>query len=104
MSGWLDAGPVDPAHPGEVRTVPGAPVPLAVAHVDGRWYAFDDACPHHDCPLADGYLDGSTIECECHGSVFDVATGAVLRGPAVAPIGVHAVEEQHGRVRVRPGC
>ena len=30
----------------------------------------------------EGELDGTTLECICHGSRFDVSTGDVLRGPA----------------------
>jgi len=97
---WVDAGAADPQRAGEVRAVAGAPSPLAVAHVDDRWYAFDDACPHHDCPLADGYLDGTTIECDCHGSMFDLTTGAVLRGPATTAIAVYPVSVREGRLVV----
>lgn len=102
MSDWLDAGPAEPASGGEVRSVTSGTVPLAVANVAGHWYAFDDACPHHDCPLADGYLEGTTIECDCHGSIFDLATGSVLRGPATASINVYATTERDGRLFVDP--
>ena len=36
------------------------------------------------CPLSGGLLVGTTIMCQCHGSKFDVTTGAVVSGPAVA--------------------
>jgi len=101
MNGWIDAGPAEPVEPGEVRTLSDDGRPLAVAHTEGRWYAFDDACPHHDCPLADGYLSEATIECDCHGSVFDLTNGEVRRGPATTSIGVHLVDTLNGRLRVR---
>ena len=48
-----------------------------MARVDGRLYAFDDICSHRRCNLAlGGEIDGTTIACECHGSVFDMETGA----------------------------
>jgi 3-phenylpropionate/trans-cinnamate dioxygenase ferredoxin component len=57
-----------------------------VANTGGRLYAFDDICTHAGCSLAMGELDGTTVTCACHGSQFDVTTGAVLRGPASRPV------------------
>jgi len=31
-------------------------------------------------------LDGTIVTCPCHGSQFDVTTGAVVHGPAQRPI------------------
>ena len=101
MTTWIDAGPAEPTEPDEVRTLTHDDRLLAVANADGSWYAFDDVCPHHDCPLADGYLAGTTIECDCHGSIFDLATGQVRRGPATSPMAVHEVDSQDGRLRIR---
>ena len=56
-----------------------------VANVDGNLFALDDACTHARCSLANGTLAGTTVTCSCHGSQFDVTTGAVLRGPAQRP-------------------
>jgi catalase len=55
---------------------------VAVANVGGTFHAFPDACTHRGCSLAEGTLEGNTVTCPCHGSQFDVSTGAVLRGPA----------------------
>ena len=57
-----------------------------VASAGGRLYAFDDTCTHAGCSLAKGNLDGTTVTCPCHGSQFDVTSGAVLRGPARRPV------------------
>jgi nitrite reductase/ring-hydroxylating ferredoxin subunit len=59
---------------------------VAVANVEGRFYAFEDTCPHTGCSLARGTLTGTTVTCGCHGSQFDVTSGAVLRGPARRPV------------------
>ena len=56
--------------------------PVNVANVDGQLYAIDDTCTHSGCSLATGMLTGTTVTCACHGSQFDVTSGAVLRGPA----------------------
>ena len=63
---------------------------IAVANVDGTFYAFDDTCTHEQCSLAEGeLLSGTTVTCFCHGSEFDVRTGQVLAPPAVEPVKVY---------------
>ncbi|MFL5736527.1 MAG: Rieske (2Fe-2S) protein [Actinomycetota bacterium] len=99
---WLDVGPSEPSEDGEIYRLRTGDADVAAARVDGAWLAFDNACTHHGCPLDDGVVDGATIECECHGSIFDLRTGAVLRGPATEPIRLHAAEIRHGRVFVDP--
>ena len=54
--------------------------------VDGHLYAFDDTCTHMGCSLATGKLVGTTVTCPCHGSQFNLTTGAVVRGPAKRPV------------------
>ena len=41
---------------------------LTLANVGGTLYAIDDTCTHRGCWLGDGKLDGSTVQCACHGS------------------------------------
>jgi 3-phenylpropionate/trans-cinnamate dioxygenase ferredoxin component len=76
---------------------------ISVARVGDRLYAFDDLCTCADeaCPLSGGLLTGTTIMCQCHGSRFDIATGAVLKGPATEALSVYEVQEVDGSVRVR---
>lgn len=64
-------------------------VRIAVANVDGVYYAFDDACTHEQCSLAEGELAGTTVTCMCHGAEFDVRSGAVLAPPAIQPVTVY---------------
>jgi nitrite reductase/ring-hydroxylating ferredoxin subunit len=71
---------------GQMRVFDVAGTKVSVTSVDGHLYAFDDTCPHAGCSLAKGKLEGTTVTCACHGSQFDVTSGAVLRGPAVRPV------------------
>jgi 3-phenylpropionate/trans-cinnamate dioxygenase ferredoxin component len=63
-----------------------------VASAGGNLYAFDDTCTHTGCSLARGKLEGTTVTCACHGSQFDVTSGAVLRGPAKRPVRSRSVK------------
>ena len=65
---------------------------VAVASADGHFYAFEDTCTHTGCSLARGTLAGTTVTCGCHGSQFDVTSGAVVRGPARLPLRSWAVQ------------
>jgi nitrite reductase/ring-hydroxylating ferredoxin subunit len=75
-------------------------VRIAVAGVNGTLYAFDNTCTHLHCSLAEGELDGTVVTCPCHGSQFDVTTGAVLRGPAREPVRSYPVERQDDRLQI----
>jgi 3-phenylpropionate/trans-cinnamate dioxygenase ferredoxin subunit len=76
---------------------------IAVARVDGRLYAFDDlcTCAEQSCPLSGGLLTGTTLMCQCHGSRFDVASGAVINGPATEALKVYEVREGENGIEVR---
>ena len=78
-------------------------VRISFARAAGQLYAFDDlcTCPGDPCPLSGGLLTGTMIMCQCHGSEFDVTTGAVVSGPAARPLNVHEVQVADGAVRVR---
>ena len=47
---------------------------------EGEFKAFTAVCTHKGCTVAD--VSGGTINCGCHGSKFDIATGEVKNGPA----------------------
>lgn len=51
----------------------------------GTFDAFSAVCTHQGCTV--GYVQSSdTFDCPCHGSIFNARTGAVLQGPAPAPL------------------
>jgi 3-phenylpropionate/trans-cinnamate dioxygenase ferredoxin subunit len=96
---WVDVG--DATAPDE--SVVAADVDgilLALAKSDGAWYAVETWCTHAECPLSDGWVEGASIRCPCHGSLFDLATGAVLEGPAEEPVRAFPTRVAAGRVEI----
>ena len=74
---------------------------IAVANVGGTYYAFDDACTHEQCSLAEeGELTGTTLTCMCHGSEFDVRTGNVLAPPATLPVKVYRTRVESDALQI----
>jgi nitrite reductase/ring-hydroxylating ferredoxin subunit len=69
--------------------------PLRLVETDGKkilvakqgtaFFAIGDTCTHMGCSLSVGTLEGETVRCRCHGSVFSLRTGEVIHGPAKKP-------------------
>jgi Rieske Fe-S protein len=64
----------------------------------GEFKAFSSICTHMGCPVA-SVADG-TINCNCHGSRYDIATGAVKRGPATKPLPAKTVTVKGDQITV----
>ncbi len=63
--------------------------------VAGRAVAFSATCTHRGCTVA---AKGAQLVCPCHGSVYEAATGTVVKGPAPRPLPPVTVRVQDGAV------
>jgi nitrite reductase/ring-hydroxylating ferredoxin subunit len=86
--------------------------------VDGPWgavlvyahaetvFAIANVCTHQGAPLHRGPIDlrsGRPLAtCPAHGSMFDLATGAVRRGPAMHPVAAYETRVVGDDVQIRP--
>ncbi|MFJ3033621.1 non-heme iron oxygenase ferredoxin subunit [Curtobacterium pusillum] len=66
----------------------------------GTVHAIGDTCTHGDISLAEGFVEGDTLECWAHGSRFSLATGKPQNFPAYEPVPVFRVEVRDGEVYV----
>ncbi|MDQ6929283.1 MAG: Rieske 2Fe-2S domain-containing protein [Candidatus Eremiobacteraeota bacterium] len=57
---------------------------VAIFHVDGNFYALEDACPHQGGPLSEGFLEGTMVTCPWHAWCFDVRSGKMSLGDFAA--------------------
>jgi len=82
--------------PGESRVVDVRGTPVAVFHVDGRYYAIDDRCPHAGASLADGCVEGGVVTCAWHAWRFRLADGAWADNPRVKTRAYRVVVDDGG--------
>jgi nitrite reductase/ring-hydroxylating ferredoxin subunit len=94
----IRVGEAEGVSPGEMRVYDVAGTRVNVANAGGHLFAFDDTCTHMGCSLANGELAGTVVTCACHGSQFDVTSGAVLRGPARRPVRAIALTVENGQI------
>jgi 3-phenylpropionate/trans-cinnamate dioxygenase ferredoxin subunit len=75
---------------------------ISVFNVDGEFLAVDDTCTHQDASLAEGWLEGDTVECPLHATCFSLRSGRPLGPPAKLPVAVHPVVVADGVIYVVP--
>src|SRR4051794_40617736 len=76
---YHDALPTDWIQPGETTIVQVDGFPVAVANVDGTYFAFQNLCPHQGTTLGGRPLqERCIIECPQHSSRYDVTTGSCV--------------------------
>ena len=68
----------------------------------GDVFAIGDTCTHGDISLSEGFVEGQTLECWAHGSMFSLTTGKPLSLPAYDPVPVYNVELIDGFIFVDP--
>jgi 3-phenylpropionate/trans-cinnamate dioxygenase ferredoxin subunit len=78
---------------------------LLVLKAAGGVYAIGNQCTHQGASLDRGVvrIAGSvrTVTCPAHGSMFDLASGRVMRPPATKPVPAFDTKIENDRVWVR---
>lgn len=100
---WVDLAsesdvPADGAIAHEVNGVP-----ILLARDGGQVVALADRCTHRGGPLHEGTVADGCVTCPWHESVFQLADGTVVSGPASRPQPVLDARVVDGRVQVRRG-
>jgi 3-phenylpropionate/trans-cinnamate dioxygenase ferredoxin subunit len=100
MTTWQAVAQADDIPPERVAVFSIGDHEVAVANVNGEFYAIDDLCTHDGGSLDQGELDGTEIECPRHGARFDVRSGAATQLPAFEPVETHAVRREGDTIQV----
>lgn len=84
---------------GELKKVMVGGDPVALFKIDGKIYATTNICTHEQCELDENHLmHDDVVECTCHGSQFNVKTGAVVLPPAAEPLKTYKVTLENDEV------
>lgn len=72
---------------GGLKKVMAGKEPIALFKVGGQIYATSNICTHLQCELDENHsIHGEEVECTCHGSRFNIKTGANTLPPAAEPL------------------
>jgi 3-phenylpropionate/trans-cinnamate dioxygenase ferredoxin subunit len=102
VADFVTVGSAEDVPDGEMRMFQVGGEDVAVANVEGEYFAFGDVCTHRQCSLSEGDIEDTSVICACHGSTFDMKTGEVLAPPATEPIVVFEVRVEGGELQVAP--
>ena len=72
---------------------------IVIRQSNGSLIAHSAVCTHAGCTVS---YQGGQIVCPCHASVDDAQTGAVITGPATAPLAPRKVIQRAGEIYALP--
>ena len=78
---WVGVAKTSDVGDGQMIEVDLEGKPIAIANVEGKFYAIAGECPHQGGPLAEGELEETLLTCPWHNFRFDVTTGRTLDPP-----------------------
>jgi nitrite reductase/ring-hydroxylating ferredoxin subunit/uncharacterized membrane protein len=100
-SKWNDVAAVRGLIDGKPRRVEVDGTPVLLLRQGDRIRAIGATCPHLGGPLDEGAIEGNTVTCPWHGSVFNLEDGALIHGPAMTPVAAYEVRVKDGRIAIR---
>ncbi len=88
--------------PGEMKLVDLDGEKIAIANVDGEYFAFNNTCPHKGGPLTEGKLEGDIVTCPWHSTPFNVRTGEAQEGGVTDdPVSTYEVHLEGDDIQIR---
>jgi nitrite reductase/ring-hydroxylating ferredoxin subunit/uncharacterized membrane protein len=100
-SDWTELAGLDDLHDGTPKRVEAEGTPVLLLRQGDRIRAIGATCTHLGGPLDEGPIEGDTVTCPWHGSVFCLDDGALIHGPAMTPVVAYEVRVEDGRVAIR---
>lgn len=97
----INVGKINDIKEGSLKKVMIGSDPVALYKVDGGIYATTNICTHEQCELDENHtIQGEEVECTCHGSRFNIKTGANTLPPAAEPLKTYHVSIEGDEVFV----
>jgi nitrite reductase/ring-hydroxylating ferredoxin subunit/uncharacterized membrane protein len=101
LDDWTDALAVEDLHDGKPTNVRVGTTDVLVFRDGAAIHALANRCTHRGGPLDEGEIVDGAVRCPWHQSVFDLATGEIVHGPASAPQPSYQVQARDGRIELR---
>ncbi|MFN8660456.1 MAG: Rieske 2Fe-2S domain-containing protein [Thermomicrobiales bacterium] len=98
---WTTVAALADLQEGQPHRVEADGAPVMLLRQGDQIRAIGATCPHLSGPLDEGAIDGDTVTCPWHGSVFCLTDGALVHGPAMMPVAAYEVRVENGQVAIR---
>ncbi len=101
MEGYVKSVSASNVPEGSMMTVEVEGEQVLLARVDGKYYGMGGLCTHEQWDLSEGVLEGTTVTCAGHGSMWDLKTG---KGEFDEPLDsepLYDVKEEDGFIYVK---
>jgi nitrite reductase/ring-hydroxylating ferredoxin subunit len=99
---WLEVSLSQGLAEGAALSLRAGGMNLLLIRRQGRIYALENRCPHMDCPLARGRLEGFILTCPCHDWRFDIRSGEMPEAKELK-VKTCPAKEEGGKVLVSFG-
>ncbi|MCC6474543.1 MAG: non-heme iron oxygenase ferredoxin subunit [Burkholderiales bacterium] len=97
---FLPALSVSDVRPGQPKRATIGDLELTIYNLGGTFYATEGYCTHGRAHLAEGYIDGTLIECRMHGGTFDICSGKAVGAPCTVDLKTYEVKVEGDRILV----
>ena len=98
---WTEVASLDDLAEGEPKRIEVDGTPVLLLRQGERIRAIGAVCAHLGGPLDKGRIAGETVTCPWHGSVYSLVDGALIHGPATAPVTAYEARVADGKVSIR---
>lgn len=92
MGDFVKVAEISDLEPESVSLVELGEKDLALVFTGTELFALDGTCPHAQCLVAFGFVEGYSLYCGCHGAEFDVRTGQPKNLVTTQPLATYPVQ------------
>jgi 3-phenylpropionate/trans-cinnamate dioxygenase ferredoxin subunit len=99
MTSWLIAASGNEVKEGRMKPLDAGGKRILLIRIEDEVFAIENRCPHMNCPLQGGIIEGHSIKCPCHNWSFDIRTGAYAASDSIR-LNIYETQEKDGKISV----